>query len=301
MTIAFRSLLAAACVWAGWRVVRAEVAEYWIRKGDPQAAARWEPGNSAYQESRRAVELNPHEARGWLRLGLEEEMEGRLTEAERCLLEAARRSRKYEARWALANFYFRRWRKEEFRRWAAEALEMAYADRTPLFDLCEGMGGCAFRDVEYARYLAARGEADRAAEMLLSMEKPEWVPEGLLEAARAAELWERTWPGFEARVSLDGRQAERFEAAGYWMPVEKGREYVVRCKYEAWQPGGAVRAEATGLKLVAEGQVVELRFGGGEAELRFRAEGKKARVAVVHEREAGRVRAEAEARVVCGR
>jgi len=234
-------------------------------------------------------------------------MEGRLQEAERCLLEAARRSRKYEPRWALTNFYFRRGRAEEFRRWAGEAVKISYGDLTPLFDLCRQVGGCNVPGLQYARYLAERGAADEAAEILLSMDKPAWVSDGLLEAKRAVELWKRTkgerLEALEKGIRLSGLQAERFEVSSQWVPVEKGREYVFEARHEASQLAGALPADRTGLKWVVEEdgrRVAEsegLRVGAGVVELRFRAVGKKARLVLVHEREAGAVRVEAEVRV----
>ena len=85
---------------------------------------------------RDAVARRPLDADIWIRLGLQEEIHGRFKEAERRLLVAARLSRKYEARWTLANFYFRRGRADQFWGWARDALEVSYGDRSPLFRLC---------------------------------------------------------------------------------------------------------------------------------------------------------------------
>ncbi|MCP5113127.1 MAG: hypothetical protein GY953_20040 [bacterium] len=115
-------------------------------------AARLDPGNARYHLAlatlleiagedaraplRRAAALTPLDATVWIRLGLQEEIHGRVREAEQCLIEAARLSKKFEARWTLANFYFRRDRRGEFWRWAREALAVSYGDRTALFRLC---------------------------------------------------------------------------------------------------------------------------------------------------------------------
>lgn len=88
---------------------------------------------------REAIRRKPLDAAIWIRLGLQEEIHGQMEEAERRLLEAARLSRKYDARWTLANFYFRQNRADEFWRWARKALRVSYGDRTPLFRLCEAM------------------------------------------------------------------------------------------------------------------------------------------------------------------
>ena len=82
-----------------------------------------------------AVLCNPRDSASWIELGLQAEMEGDFTKAERCLLEAARVDKQYDPRWVLANFYFRRNDTENFWLWAREAAVMSYGDATPLFRL----------------------------------------------------------------------------------------------------------------------------------------------------------------------
>ncbi len=82
-----------------------------------------------------AVAASPHDAPLRIRHGLELEESGRVAEAERELLAAARLSRKYEPRWTLAGFYFRQNNADDFWRWAREAVAVAYRDPEPLFDL----------------------------------------------------------------------------------------------------------------------------------------------------------------------
>jgi hypothetical protein len=84
----------------------------------------------------RAASVNPADASIWIRLGARAERRGQFPEAERCLLRAARCSVLYEPRWRLVNFYFRRNDTENFWRWARAALEMAYQDPGPIFELC---------------------------------------------------------------------------------------------------------------------------------------------------------------------
>jgi hypothetical protein len=116
-----------------------------------RAAIRYAPGNSLYHkqlaatiearggngadELRKAAELNPLDARVIIDLGLRAEMRGDFAAAERQLLQAASISRRYEPRWTLANFYFRRAR-PEFWTWARAALEFSYGDVRPVLALC---------------------------------------------------------------------------------------------------------------------------------------------------------------------
>lgn len=83
-----------------------------------------------------AAALDPGNADTRLRLGLADEMLGDFPAAERRLLEAARVSRQYAPRWALANFYFRRGDRDRFWSWANAALRIGYGDLDPVFALC---------------------------------------------------------------------------------------------------------------------------------------------------------------------
>jgi hypothetical protein len=86
-----------------------------------------------------AAALDPGNADTWARLGLAAEMRGDTRTAERDLLEAARVSRQYAPRWALANYYFRRGDRERFWPWVSEALRIGYGDLDPAFELCWNM------------------------------------------------------------------------------------------------------------------------------------------------------------------
>ena len=83
-----------------------------------------------------ALVCNPRDSASWIELGLQAEMEGDFTKAERFLLEAARVDKQYDPRWTLANFYFRRNDAENFWSWVREAAAMSYGDGSPLFRLC---------------------------------------------------------------------------------------------------------------------------------------------------------------------
>ena len=83
-----------------------------------------------------AARVNPLSSTPRIQLGLAAEARGDFLEAEKWLLDAARVDRQFEARWTLANFYFRRERRSEFWKWMRAALEVSYGDRTLAFDLC---------------------------------------------------------------------------------------------------------------------------------------------------------------------
>jgi len=84
----------------------------------------------------RAARVNPLSSAPRIRLGLAAETRGDFAKAEAWLLDAARVDRQFEPRWALANFYFRRQRWDEFWKWMRAALEISYGDRRLAFDLC---------------------------------------------------------------------------------------------------------------------------------------------------------------------
>lgn len=160
-------------------------------KGDAERAVALKPDNAEYrtwlaelQERsgedplpmlRQALALKPDDSGILIRLGLLEEAAGDIQQAEGLLLEAARISRKYQPRWTLANFYFRRGDSEPFWRWAREAFAVSYGDRTPLFRLCWNVAPDSSKILREAipetravrlawlRFLAGRGQLPDAA------------------------------------------------------------------------------------------------------------------------------------------
>jgi tetratricopeptide (TPR) repeat protein len=96
-------------------------------------------GGDPEQLLRRAAELGPRSSAPRIRLGLAAEIRGDTVTAERWLLEAANVDRQFETRWALANFYFRQGRADDFWKWVRSALEISYGDRRLAFDLCSRM------------------------------------------------------------------------------------------------------------------------------------------------------------------
>lgn len=162
------------------------------------ALGHWqeEAGEDPRGAYRAAVERLPADALLWIRLGLAEEIAGNVGEAEHCLIEASRRSRKYDVRWALANFYYRQQRPTEFVAWAKASMEMAYTDLKPLFELAWSLLG---------------GNGERIRSEILPERRPVWLQYALWaglnrywdEATAAAEkLGKPTEPG--ERASLAG-------------------------------------------------------------------------------------------------
>jgi hypothetical protein len=85
---------------------------------------------------RRAIGLNPFLTSARIALASRMESSGDLRGAEAELLEATRRDRQFAPAWALANFYFRADRHDQFWRWARTAAQISYGGLHPLFDLC---------------------------------------------------------------------------------------------------------------------------------------------------------------------
>ncbi len=83
----------------------------------------------------RATVANPYDAQAWIALGLDAELRGDRTRAERCLLRAARVDNTYAPRWSLASFYFRANNREKCLPWLREAARMSYGDPRPLAQL----------------------------------------------------------------------------------------------------------------------------------------------------------------------
>lgn len=97
---------------------------------------QWGKDQAAYGAALEgAVVCNPRDSGSWIELGLQAELEGDFTRAERFLLEAARVDKQYDPRWALANFYLRRNDAENFWPWVRAAAAMSYGDATSLFRL----------------------------------------------------------------------------------------------------------------------------------------------------------------------
>jgi hypothetical protein len=149
-TVVCVTLLAAA-----WLSIRLATADAAFRLHTPSGVARaveLTPRNTEYLLTQavqldyeggdstallqRAADLNPLSSAPRIRLGLAAEIRGDSALAEKWLLDAARVDQQFEARWTLANFYFRQDHMPEFWKWMRRALQVSYGDRSPAFDLC---------------------------------------------------------------------------------------------------------------------------------------------------------------------
>jgi hypothetical protein len=138
---------------------------------------------------RRAVALNPWDARSWIELGLGAEAEGDPTTSLQCLLRAAEVNKEFLPRWSLANYYFRRNDVAMFWFWTKQAAAMVYGDALPMFRLC----GKVEEDGRLIDRLEIRNPAVRAGYLsyLLSQNRVDLigsVVHRLLEEKRQADV-----------------------------------------------------------------------------------------------------------------
>ena len=98
---------------------------------DPENRARWLDT---------ALKLNPRSALLWIEYAVNAEVSGDRSTAESSFLEAARYDHQYIPRWTLAAFYFRQRDMRKFQTWARQALEMAWGDALPLFQMATQLG-----------------------------------------------------------------------------------------------------------------------------------------------------------------
>jgi tetratricopeptide (TPR) repeat protein len=141
-------------------------------------------------ESQRALKLDPFNSELLMRTGIRAEARGEYAQSERYLLRAAEVDRRFQPRWALTNYYFRRGDTVRFWLWARKALDMNYQDGMPLFRLAwkiadandgEIRGHLHMRPFELRLYFAFLTEeypsaARSLAQSLASGSGPEDVP-----------------------------------------------------------------------------------------------------------------------------
>jgi O-antigen ligase len=135
----------------------------------------------AVDHLRQAVSLNPFLTSARIALASKMEAAGDATSAEAMLLEASRRDKQYAPAWALANFYFRADRREQFWHWARIATRISYGGLSPLFDLCFALTHDAdivlhrvvaprvLVESEYMAYLVAKGRIGDARPVALRL------------------------------------------------------------------------------------------------------------------------------------
>jgi tetratricopeptide (TPR) repeat protein len=139
------------------------------------ADRRDELGGDGLPDWRRAAALDPENPERRMRLGVRAELAGDYPMAERSLLAAAARSRLYQPKYLLAQYYFRRQNEAQFWPWAHAALEASWGDAAPVFELAWRMRGDAAwlsanlvpprREMarQYLAYLTNRERWDAAA------------------------------------------------------------------------------------------------------------------------------------------
>ena len=102
---------------------------------DRLASKREQLGGDPLPDLQQAVKLEPDNADRRLRLAARAELAGKFDLAESSFLAAVERSRQYQPRYLLANYYFRRQNADLFWRWSREALQTAYGEVSPLLEL----------------------------------------------------------------------------------------------------------------------------------------------------------------------
>lgn len=275
-------LLAAAAFWS----IRLAWADYLFRTNLPaniRRAAELVPFHPLYQarsgKLRRAVELNPFLSSAWLELAHQAEAAGNLVEAERCLRQAASVDQQFEPRWALANFYFRSGRSDDFWRWIRLAAERSHGDRSGLYRLCWRMTDKSSEILEraippsgdlladYLQHLVSEGRLDAAVEassklLLHASREQEGALMGLCErliAVRRGPEAARIWNGMVDRGWLPYHRLD--SARAVWLtnadlqisPLGKGFDWRL-----LWRAGVAsdwiptmhqIRIELTGKQM----------------------------------------------------
>ncbi len=161
--IVFKALrfLASAGIVAGFTLAAASaarigLADYWFQQQTvtgTEQALRWAPDQALYwtrlalllsdddperamKALKRAVALNPLDARAGIELGLRFEAQDNFPDAEQAFLRAAEADKEYLPAWSLTNYYFRRDDSEKFWFWSGAATGIVYGDPSPLFRLC---------------------------------------------------------------------------------------------------------------------------------------------------------------------
>ena len=100
------------------------------------AQRREELGADSLPALERAQALDPENPDRLMRLGQRAELAGDTVLAEQSLRAAAARSRLYQPKYLLAQYYFRRGNEELFWKWARAALETSPGNLAPVFELC---------------------------------------------------------------------------------------------------------------------------------------------------------------------
>jgi hypothetical protein len=129
-------------------------------------------------ELRRAAQLNPFNSEVLTDLGLREELDGNLADAELHLTQATRLNHAFKPAWALASFCYRTGQPSKFWPMVKHCLSLdpLLFDTSPVFDLCWEMTGDSKKILaslprtgpipfQYLTYLIGKSRVDAAAEL----------------------------------------------------------------------------------------------------------------------------------------
>ena len=165
-----------------------QAANYWLRFASIREVDQ--PADPAVDAAiGRSIALNPRYTEAWIARAFREETQGRIADAERDYLAAAKVDRMYKPAWALANFYVRQGRTDRFWFYARKCLEVveprrlepASYDPAPVFDLAWRVTQDAseirskliprrhFILVDYLDYLGARNLTDAGADIAMDV------------------------------------------------------------------------------------------------------------------------------------
>ena len=242
------------------------------------ADRRDELGGDGLPDLRRAVALDPENPERRMRLGVRAELAGDYPLAEQSLLAAAARSRLYQPKYLLAQYYFRRQNAGQFWPWARAALEAAWGDAAPVFELGWRMRPDAAwlsanlipprREMvrQYLAYLtnrerwaAAAAEARKILPAAEAEDGPELLAYGEARLSRgdvseAAEIWNALCRRRLLAVEPLDPAGGRLVTNGDFLHPPSGRGF-------DWRLIGQ-----TGVSAVAEGGELRVGFTGRQAE-----------------------------------
>jgi tetratricopeptide (TPR) repeat protein len=177
------------------------------------ATRREELGGDGLPDLLRAAALDPENPDRLMRLGLRAEMAGDYPLAEKSLLAAAARSRLYQPKYLLAQYFFRRQDADRFWPWARQSLEAAYGDAAPLFELCWRQRP----DAAWLRANAIPPRRELARQYLAYLTSREQWTAASVEAHRLAGSAEQAdLPGLLAYCDACLSRSDVHEAAEIW-------------------------------------------------------------------------------------
>jgi tetratricopeptide (TPR) repeat protein len=144
-----------------------------------------DPADAASYLNQIVRSINPRSSAAWIALGIGEEARGNHASAENDLRRAVAVDHQFEPAWTLANFYFRRGRRDAFWHWADRAVDLsvdrlAYSDLAPLLQLASGFesdpekmlahfSNAARLRPAYLNFLMAIGRLDAAHKVALDL------------------------------------------------------------------------------------------------------------------------------------